>query len=68
MQMHDVPVAISEDLNLEMLRAGDVFLEEYGGIAKRAAGLGLGFIEQLGEIAGFEEPPACRGPRPRRRP
>jgi hypothetical protein len=53
-EVEDVAVAVAEDLHLEVFGAGDVFLEEDRGIAEGAAGFGLGFVEQLGEVGSFE--------------
>jgi hypothetical protein len=39
-----VPVLVAEDLDLDVFGAGDVFLEEDGGVAEGAAGLGLGLV------------------------
>src|SRR5690606_27914339 len=52
-QVDDVAVFVAEDLDLDVFGAGDVFFEEDGGVAEGAAGLGLGFVEQVGEIRGF---------------
>ncbi len=45
-QMNHVAVLIAEHLHLDVLGARDVFLEEHGGVAKRATRLGLGLIKQ----------------------
>jgi hypothetical protein len=52
-EMDDVAVFVAEDLDLDVFGARDVFFEEDGGVAEGAAGLGLGLVEEIGEIGGL---------------
>ena len=52
-EMDYVTVFVAEDLDLDVFGARDVFFEEDGGVAEGAAGLGLGLVEEIGEIGGF---------------
>ena len=56
-QVNHVAVAVAENLNFNVLGVRDVFLEEDRGVAKGAAGFGLGLIEQAGEVGGFIHDP-----------
>jgi hypothetical protein len=53
MQVNDIAVLITEDLNFDVLRVRNVFLKKDGGISKSAFRFRLRFIEQAGQIAGF---------------
>ena len=53
-QMENVPVVVAENLHLDVLCAGNVFLKKDCGISKRPAGLALGLVQQRREI-GFLE-------------
>ena len=50
MQVDHVAVLVAENLDFDVFGAGDVLFEEYGRIAKGAAGFPLCFIEQGVEI------------------
>ena len=45
-------VAVAEHLHLDVLGARDIFLEKHGGVAESATGLGLGLVQQVGQVAG----------------
>src|SRR5260221_10439318 len=49
-QVHDVALAVAEELDLDVARAGDVLLEVHGAVAERSARLGLGDAETLAEL------------------
>jgi hypothetical protein len=52
--MDEISVLIAEDLDLDMLGAGDVALEENLGAAESGAGFALGFFEFADEFFGLE--------------
>ena len=49
-QVDDVAVAVGEDLDLDVARAGDVGFEEDAGVAEAGGALALGAGEALGEV------------------
>ena len=52
-QVHDIAVFITQNLNLDMLRVVDKFFKEYSVISKGGAGFAAGFIVLLFDLGGF---------------
>ena len=59
-QMHDIAVAIGQDLHLDMARPVDEFLHVEAGVAKGRFGLALGGLEQVVKlVSGGHQPHAA---------
>ena len=66
-QMHDVAVAVGEDLDLDMARMGEVFLHIDGVVAERRLA-SLRAIDQACDSSARRWRPSCPCRRRRRRP
>src|SRR5205823_8283551 len=52
-EMHDLAVAVTEDLDLDVAGAGHVAFEEDGVVAESRGRLAASFVEATGEIGGL---------------
>ena len=67
-EMDDVAVVVGQDLQLDVARPVEVFLEVDRVVAERGAGLGAGDGPGFLELVGRRARPSCRARRRRQRP